>query len=269
MMVRPARVAALTILLATAPFRLQAQAETEAQGTTPAPATDVRMGPIPRAVVSEMIRSALEKPHDPQTWRALARTLPSMDGNLSGLMDAAGVADSLSAINPPGTGPAAAAGRLLRRVASGLKGIALETVGTLHTAGSHGLLIGGFLVTGLGVLIVLRRVSTSTGPKRGEDEDSPRLWTARNLASNGLPASEIAVRTGLSRDALNLLSKIGPASREAALSSSVPPTQPALEAAIPTGTRRPVDYVIPGARPSPRAKPAGRQGRAHNGRGTA
>ncbi len=270
MMVRCSRATALAVFLAAAPLTLYAQAETGSQATPPMAAdTKLRAGPIPRAVVSEMIQSALERPHDPEAWTALARTLPRMDGELSGLMDAAGVADSLAAVDPPGTGPLAATGRLLKWMAAGTGRFAVGMVRALQATGGNGLLIGGFLITGMGVFVVLRRVSPSKRPQRADDEDSPRLWTAQHLASNGLPASEIAVRTGLSRDALNLLSKIAPASREAALPSSVPPTQPTLEAAIPTGTRSPVDYLIPGVRPSAKAKPAGPQARQPNGRGTA
>lgn len=269
MMVRSWRVTALAVLLTAAPLTVQAQTERETQDTTPTAVTNLRSGPVPRMVVSAMIQSALEKPNDPESWTALAQTLPRMDGELSGLMEAAGVADSLAVARPPGSGPLAATGRLLKSIAAGIGRSALGTLRALLSSGANGLLIGGFLITGIGVLVVLRRVSPAKGPERASEEESQRLSKAQHLAANGLPASEIAVRTGLSRDSLNLLSKIAPASREAALPSSVPPTQPALEAAIPTRRRSPVDYIIPGVRPSPKTRPAGTLARQPNGRGAA
>ncbi|RMH17417.1 MAG: hypothetical protein D6701_07510 [Gemmatimonadetes bacterium] len=202
---------ALAVLAAT-PVAALAQARTGAA--------------LPGDQVQALIRRALTDPGDEAAFAALDGALRSR-------------AQATATAVPPQSGPvttaaSAATGSVWRRTVARMR-TAIADSGPRRLA-----LLAGAVVLTIGLIVLARgavrglRYRSVLRLPRGVDtnEQRKRFWVARSLASNGLPAGEIALRTGLSRDALNLLLKLTPASRAtAALPAPVPHVQSVLEAA--------------------------------------
>lgn len=194
-------------------------------------------GPDP---VSRLVRDALARPHDPAAWTGLAEALPELaltrDADPVTVFEASRLADSLAAVpvepNPAATrfpAPPSAAGR-----ASGPGGVR-SWAGTRIRKAADALSAGGltpsdaaalapwFLVVILLVAgpllsrVRARRPSGRRGKPHRQDPEvdstrqgpvpgvSPRLWTVTTLADDGLSPAEIARRTGMAQDAVQVL----------------------------------------------------------------
>jgi len=157
----------------------------------------------PSDMVARLARAALLAPGESSAWRALAGALPelALEGaaDLEGTLEAARLADSVAAALHTGSGeldplPPDTAAMALASHASPRR--SLLWPGLLMGAGA--LLLGA-----LGIGELRRRwARASRGGRRVEE--AGRLWTVRTLAGSGIPPAEIARRTGMAQEAVDL-----------------------------------------------------------------
>lgn len=232
-------------LLVALSLALCAQAAAQATPAAPAtPAGDTGVAPSstgeprgslsvverPSDMVARLARTVLLAPGESSAWRALAGALPELalegPADLEGTLEAARLADSVAATLqarsgepdtlPPDTASMAPASPATPRRS-------LLWPGLLMGAGA--LLLGAL---GMGELR-RRWARASRGGRRVEE--AGRLWTVRTLAGSGIPLAEIARRTGMAQEAVDLaLSLAGAPLADTAQGRRARPGRPSAEA---------------------------------------
>lgn len=195
----------------------------------------------PADVVARLAHKALAAPGQPNAWKDLASALPEMalgdNADLETTFAAARVADSLAAptaataatATETAASPSGSTG--LRATGSSLVVQARRALAVLAAAPLRVRWIFGLLALALGGIVVWmvrsgsRRHTATPAPAGG------RLWTARALAAGGTDVREIAQRTGMAQEAVDLaLRMAGGASKQA------PRRRRGADAPSPSGT---------------------------------
>lgn len=155
----------------------------------------------PSEVVARMARQAMGGSDGPEVWQALASALPDLalkgSADLAATFEAARVADSISA----------ASAAVASMSAAGAPGRAEGWAGV--PPGSL------FLWGGAGFLALLGMTAARSRRRAGREAAASvptevvavagRVGTARSLLTSGLTADEVARRTGMAREAVEVL----------------------------------------------------------------
>lgn len=165
--------------------------------------------------VSRLVREALARPDDPAAWTGLAEALPELavtrDADPVSVFEASRLADSLA------TAPVEEATTATADTSAGLTAWVTGLTTSDAAALAPWFLVVILLVAGPLLSRIRGRPSAApaddegapaTGNQPGKGPVpgvSPRLWTVTTLADNGLPPAEIARRTGMAQDAVQVL----------------------------------------------------------------
>lgn len=157
----------------------------------------------PSDVVARLARQALTSPRDTAAWKALAGALPAMalsgGADLEGTFEAARLADSLSA--DAGTGGSLGGSTPSQDARSAMTRFAAVLA---TPRGRLAVLVFGLAVLAGGLVGVRARRPRRARSGEAPRKDAGRLWTARTLATGGTAIPEIARRTGMAQDAVDL-----------------------------------------------------------------
>ena len=183
----------------------------------------------PRAHMAALVREALRSPDAPESWAGLAQGLSTMragetrDVTPRGVLAAVRIADSLAfaPLSPAETASGIGEGkgenqaRMGSRMILGLALAAMDPLAGLLPLGVAALVLGALIATGWiplraggkgrrppnrrrshGRPAVTERASSAGSRKKRTDARSMAL----SLAEHGMPASEVARRTGMAQD---------------------------------------------------------------------
>lgn len=216
-----------TVVLAAAVLLLAAGAGAQEAGAPP-PTLSLD-GMLPSAVVARLARQAMHAPGDSAAWAALAHALPEMalveGADLEGTFEAARMADSMSAaaMTAPGaredaplaSGTSTAPAQTASRVTAGVAAIRERIDGFPRLPVP--LALGAVLALSslLGVLVFRRTRGARTSPATRAHASGGRTWAAAALASGGIATADIARRTGLAQEGVDLVLRLANASAAA------------------------------------------------------
>jgi hypothetical protein len=179
-----------------------------AEEASPSPVRLPVQGMRPVDVVARLARKALTSPAEAGAWKDLAGALPEMalgdDADLEGTLAAARLADSLAAGTSSATDPVASApDDAVGRYARGWPRLFAFLPGSPVSRAGLGWALAG-LVLAVTTVVVWRLVARSRGSRGTRRPPNGRFWTARALAGGGTQLREIARRTGMAQEAVDL-----------------------------------------------------------------